>query len=387
MRHFFFFILSRVSLFFLSSVVAYDLTSTDQNVLELAWDRIISIAERSQVTSTWLLILLDKFRTSRALSGKWDAMLDYLQKYIADVYQSYQNQVSLTPWSIQEMKQKEFIWTDLVLEEVLNQNAAYTRYRISYNSNWLSISGVMNIPVGEWPFPLVILNHGYIDPAIYTVWRGLKREQDYLARNGYTVLHTDYRNHGLSDSSQDLKDNYYFRSYFYGTDSINAINAVAWLWDDRIDTDNVAMLWHSMGGGVTMHSLLARPDLIDAAVLYAPVHTRERENFERWRREDLSQSELDILTSKIWPIVLDSSFAPYSPDTYLTEITQPLQYYHGTNDKDVPYAWSVESVEKLQTTNPNVELITFENEQHEFWFRRNDFMSGVVEFLDTHLAS
>ena len=54
-----------------------------------------------------------------------------------------------------------------------------------------------------------------------------------------------------------------------------------------------------MGGGVTMHSLLVRPDLIDAAVLYAPVHTRERENFERWRREDLSASELEILTSKI----------------------------------------------------------------------------------------
>jgi hypothetical protein len=29
----------------------------------------------------------------------------------------------------------------------------------------------------------VILNHGYIDPAIYTNGRGLKREQDYLARN------------------------------------------------------------------------------------------------------------------------------------------------------------------------------------------------------------
>ena len=142
---------------------------------------------------------------------------------------------------------------------------------------------------------------------------------------------------------------------------------------------------HSMWGGVTMHSLLAQPDLIDAAVLYAPVHTRERENFERWRREDLSASELDMLWQKIWPIDLDASFAPYSPATYLDEIKVPLQYYHGTNDKDVPYGRSVESVNKLQLTNPNVELITFEQEQHEFWFRRNDFMAWVVKFLDENV--
>ena len=88
----------------------------------------------------------------------------------------------------------------------------------------------------------MILNHGYIDPAVYTVGRGLKREQDYLARNGYVVLHTDYRNHGLSDDSPELVDAYYFRSYFYGTDSINAILAVQQLQDPKIDTENVAML-------------------------------------------------------------------------------------------------------------------------------------------------
>lgn len=307
------------------------------------------------------------------------AILEFLQEYI-----SKSNDYTI-PWSIQEMKQKEFNWSDLVFEEVLDQNSAYTRFRISYNSNGLTISGIMNIPTWDGPYPLVILNHWYIDPAVYTVGRGLKREQDYLARNGYVVLHTDYRNHGLSDDSSDLDQHYYFRSYFYGTDSINAIKAVQAVWDPKIDASKVAMMGHSMGWWVTMHSILSQPDLIDAAVLYAPVHTRIRENFERRRREDLSQSQLNILSSKIWDISLDSSFAPYSPATYLDEITIPLQYYHGTNDKDVPYARSVESVTNLQKTNPNVELITFEKEQHEFWFRWNDFMEWVVRFFDTQL--
>lgn len=40
----------------------------------------------------------------------------------------------------------------------------------------------MNIPKGDGSYPLVILNHGHIDTDIYTLGRGLKREQDYLAR-------------------------------------------------------------------------------------------------------------------------------------------------------------------------------------------------------------
>ena len=50
-------------------------------------------------------------------------------------------------------------------------------------------------PTGKGPFPAVVLNHGYIEPSIYVTGQGLAREQDYLARAGFVVLHTDYRGH------------------------------------------------------------------------------------------------------------------------------------------------------------------------------------------------
>jgi len=366
---------------FLFFVSWYDLTWAQIKNIELTWDKIIWVAQDINIDQAGLVQVMNTFESSKSFNEKQQEIFDQLILYIV----ASRKTGELIPRSIDEMKEKTFVGSTLVLEDILATNATYTRYRISYNSNGLSISGIMNIPAWDWPFPLVILNHGYIDPAVYTVGRGLKREQDYLARNGYAVLHTDYRNHGLSDSSADLNNNYYFRSYFYGTDSINAINAVNNRWDPRIDTTNVAMMGHSMGWWVTMHSILARPDLIDAAVLYAPVHTRERENFDRWRREDLSSNELQVLENNIWNISLDESFAPYSPASYLDEISIPLQYYHGTNDKDVPYERSVESVNSLKKTNQNIELITYEGEQHEFWFRWNDFMAWVVTFLDKEL--
>ena len=88
---------------------------------------------------------------------------------------------------------------DLRASKAISSNSAYTRHRITYRSNDLTISGIMNRPRGEGPFPVVILAHGYIDPEVYWSGQGFMREQDWLARNGYVVIHVDYRNHARSD--------------------------------------------------------------------------------------------------------------------------------------------------------------------------------------------
>jgi hypothetical protein len=40
----------------------------------------------------------------------------------------------------------------------------------------------MNVPDGKGPFPVLVLNHGYIDPDTYFPGQGMPREHDYLAR-------------------------------------------------------------------------------------------------------------------------------------------------------------------------------------------------------------
>lgn len=87
----------------------------------------------------------------------------------------------------------------------------------------LKLSGIMNIPIGDGPFPLLVLNHGYIDIRYYTNGRGLKREQDYFARNGFAVIHPDYRNHAFSDKADE--EPYDFR-FGYVRDVITSVLAV-----------------------------------------------------------------------------------------------------------------------------------------------------------------
>jgi len=121
---------------------------------------------------------------------------------------SHADESSPHPVSLLALMKKTYKGRDFTMGQVLADMPAYTRHFITYKSGDLTISGIANIPKGNGPFPVIILNHGYIDPLIYTNGRGLKREQDYLARQGYFVVHPDYRNHAQSDEDPENDVNF-----------------------------------------------------------------------------------------------------------------------------------------------------------------------------------
>ena len=133
-------------------------------------------------------------------------------------------------------------------------NEAYTRSEVTYPSGDITVSGVLLRPRGKGPFPAVVLNHGYIEPSIYVTGQGLMREQDYLARAGFVVLHTDYRGHAASDPATDRARE---TRLGYTRDAINAVESVKRL--RYVDPERVAMLGRSMGGGVTYNALVVKP--------------------------------------------------------------------------------------------------------------------------------
>ena len=102
-------------------------------------------------------------------------------------------------------------------------------------------------PGRRGPFPVLVLNHGYIDPDTYFPGQGMPREHDYLARHGYVVLHTDYRGHTSSDNDKDVD---YELRLPYAVDTINAVLAVKSSKLRFLDKDQVGWLGRSMGGGV-----------------------------------------------------------------------------------------------------------------------------------------
>lgn len=283
--------------------------------------------------------------------------------------------------SIASLLQKDFQGSDVQLGAVQAENAAYTRYTITYQSGDVRISGILNIPKGDGPFPLIVFNHGYIDPAVYTNGRGLKREQDYLARRGYAVLHTDYRNHAFSDDDPDTE--LHFRMG-YVEDSLNAILAVRASDLSQIDTERVGMLGHSMGGGVTLSALIARPDLIDAAVFFAPVSGDARLNYRRWT-ENNSPRAAAIVEQYGSPEDNPDFWEGLSALNYVDRIRAPVMIHHGTADDSVPVEWSEDLDKRLQAAGKDTTLHIYQNEPHEFIADWELVMQRTTEFFVRHL--
>jgi dipeptidyl aminopeptidase/acylaminoacyl peptidase len=286
--------------------------------------------------------------------------------------------------SLQALMTKEYDGRALRAGRVLLRTGDYARYAVTYRSGDLRISGVMNVPRGKGPFPVLVLLHGYIDPAVYKTGQGLMREQDYLAREGYVALHVDYRGHAGSDPAPRAEQQLRLG---YTVDAINAVHAVRRSSLPYLDGDRVGLLGRSMGGGVLYNALVAQPRLVDAAVAFAPVSSDTVDNFNRWTRPQRSEVAADIIAAHGSPERNPDFWLQVSPRTFFDRITEPLLIHHGTADESCPYRWSRTSLRALEQAGVDARLVTYRGEAHAFGPQWPLSMRRTVAFFDRRLRA
>jgi dipeptidyl aminopeptidase/acylaminoacyl peptidase len=287
------------------------------------------------------------------------------------------------PVSLPALMARDYDGRGLRVGPVLLRTDAYTRHAVTYRSGDLRISGIMNIPDGRGPFPALVLNHGYIDPAYYVTGQGLAREQDYLARAGYVVLHTDYRNHAGSDNAPATEQRLRLG---YTTDVINAVIAIKRSRLPYLDGERVGLLGRSMGGGVTYNALVVRPGLVDAAVVYASVSSRTADNFDRWIRGERSGLARAIIDEYGSPERNPEFWRGVSPYTYFDRITEPILVHHGTIDHTCPLRWTERTGAELRRLDKDVRLRLYDGEDHTFYSDWTLSMRRSVAFFDRELT-
>ncbi len=269
------------------------------------------------------------------------------------------------PVSLPALFDRRYDGRRLRLGDVVVRTDAYTQRDATFRSNGLTISGQMLMPHGTGPFPVLVLAHGYIDPAVYVTGQGLRREQDWLARAGYAVLHVDYRNHAASD--RDPRADRRLR-LGYTVDVVNAVQAVRGAGMRRLDTDRVGLLGRSMGGGVVYNVLTVAPGLVDAAVVFAPVSSLAKDSFNRWIRGDPGRAGLSQQIIRAYGAPEDTPrfWRAASPRTYFGRITEPVLIHHGTADESCPIRWSRASLRALERAGVDARMYTYPGEPHAF---------------------
>ncbi|PIS09457.1 alpha/beta hydrolase [Candidatus Beckwithbacteria bacterium CG10_big_fil_rev_8_21_14_0_10_34_10] len=302
------------------------------------------------------------------------------------------------PLSIEYMREQEYPGSKIVIEQTLPPGSNYDRYIASYKSDGLKIYALLTVPQGEKPetgWPVIVFNHGYIQPEQYRTTEKYIAYTDAFSRNGYIVFKSDYRGHGNSEGNSEFPE----YSPAYTIDILNAISSLKRFED--ADPMKIGMWGHSMGGTIVMRSLVVSND-IKAAEIWAGVvgtyqdlaenhHGRyanrphpSPEPGEPTRRPNgrtlLAEQYGDINTNpKFW--------ASIDPMSFIKDVTAPVQIQHGTADEEVPLVLSEKLNTALSNAGKTVKFYTYEGDDHNLSYNLDIALQRSVDFFDKYLKN
>jgi len=295
----------------------------------------------------------------------------------------------LFPMTIEAMRRGFYPGSPISIVEELDPGLNYRRYYAFYLSEGLRIYALLTIPNGEMPeggWPGIVFNHGYIPPDVYRTTERYIAYVDQLASNGYVVFRIDYRGHDNSDGSASGA----YGDPGYQVDVLNAIASLKKF--DQVNPEKIGLWGHSMGGYLTLRAMVIDKS-IKAGVIWAGVVGSYPDMLYNWRRTNSSFTPSP--SSRSWRGAWTQQFgspeenpdfwASVSANSYLGDLSGPLQLHHGTNDTDVPFAFSQTLESQIQAVGGTVESYLYQNDNHNLSGFFMMAMNRTVAFYDQYL--
>ncbi|MCB8924892.1 MAG: alpha/beta fold hydrolase [Ardenticatenaceae bacterium] len=308
------------------------------------------------------------------------------------------------------MRQQAYPGSEIIFEQTLEPEETYNKYVVSYQSDGLKIYALMTVPIGPVPdtgWPVIVFNHGYVQPSEYSTTGNYVPYMDMLASNGYIVFKSDYRGHGRSDGVETVGGGYGLPEY-----TADVLNAVASLqaYPDA-DPNRIGMWGHSMGGQITLRAMVVSPD-IKAGVIWGGVVSPYPDVITRWdftRNPNFPPEMVENFSNTPessagnwlrnfsgWvndfaaiygePDENPTFWDTISPNSYLTDLSGPIQLHHSVTDEMVPLAWSETLVAELEAIgNSSYEFFTYPDDNHNIVVNYGTAMGRTVEFFDRYV--
>jgi dienelactone hydrolase len=285
----------------------------------------------------------------------------------------------LAQYTIEGLRSRSYGEGSIEIVRVMEETPNFTRYLIAYPSDGLRITGMLNQPYGDGPFPVVILNHGWYPLDVYQTGNGTDRAADYLANNGFLTISPDYRNHAGSDDAPNI-----FR-VGHVIDTLNLIPLAQQL--PAAQPGKLGMWGHSNGGAITA-KVLAVSDQIAAALIYAPASSNITQDYEfRARMAALRGAQVNATN---WPVRPDEApdlYERLSPLNYAQYVTADVRIIWGDRDAVVPRPWAEDLYNSLLDAGVDVELVVYPGQPHSFDAAGNaEYLPRMVEFFRAALV-
>ena len=297
----------------------------------------------------------------------------------------------INPMAIETLRQGSYPGSDIVIENELERGANYRRYYASYLSEGLKIYGLLTVPDGEMPaggWPAIIFNHGYIPPEIYRTTERYIAYVDKIARSGYIVFRIDYRGNDKSEGEATGA----YGNPGYLVDVLNAVASIKKF--PQADPEKIGMWGHSMGGYLTLRAMVVSKD-IKVGVIWAGVVGSYPDLMYNWRRTGAAVTPSPSSEGRGWrgqwleqygtPEENPFFWNAISANSYLADLSGPIQLHHGTADTDVPVEFSQALYEQIRAAGKYAELYTYPDDNHNISASFDTAMSRTIEFFDSYL--
>lgn len=292
------------------------------------------------------------------------------------------------PLSIAAMRQQNYPGSEITVVKELVSGSNYRRYYVYYLSQGLKIYALLTVPNGVMPeggWPGIVFNHGYIPPDVYKTTERYIEYVNQLALNGYVVFRIDYRGHDQSEGAAEGA----YGDPGYEVDVLNAAASLKHF--AKVNPQKVGMWGHSMGGYLTLRAMVIDKD-IKAGVIWAGVVASYPDLMYKWRRDRPSTPPPNARRWRdVWvkqfgsPEENPAFWDSISANSYLRDLSGPIQLHHGTKDEEVPVEFSQTLQEQIQAVGGTVELYTYDGDNHNISGYFSAAMKRTVAFFDQYL--
>jgi len=286
------------------------------------------------------------------------------------------------PLSIDAMRADSHTAT-LSFERALEDGPSFSAYLVSYRSSGLKVYAMVAVPNTPKPtagYPVLVANHGFVPtPENYGITaEGIdSRPGDYYrdvpdiyAREGFLVVMPDYRGHNISEGFEYTTG--FLATNYYTLDVLALLSALPGL--DDADLDKLFMWGHSLGGEITLRTLLVDGS-IRGASLWSPVSgsLREQASHYSWYDSDDNTDSHDKPKARMDELSrdIDNLGFPFDPDSsepaqFLHFLDTPILVHHAKDDGEVPYIGSERLATKLELQNKAYTFYSYESDNHLF---------------------